>query len=129
SFPTRRSSDLDQKRYLQAKHYLNENQKIELINDDAFLYEPTQKFDLIFIDGPKSHQEKLIMHYAQFLKPSGLIVIDNMYLKKITESAQMTKQKKGLIKKIGDFRKWLKQNYPDQFSIIDIEDGIGIIRF
>jgi hypothetical protein len=52
-----------------------------------------------------------------------------MYLKKITESAQMTKQKKGLIKKIGDFRKWLKQNYPDQFSIIDIEDGIGIIRF
>ena len=69
------------KNYTVASKFLTNKKKITLINDDAFNYLPNKNFDLIFIDGPKSHQDKLVEKYINYLNDNGIIVIDNLFLK------------------------------------------------
>jgi predicted O-methyltransferase YrrM len=68
--------------YAIAHSFLKDNSKIKLINADAFALKLNEKFDMIFIDGPKSHQEILLDKYSQLLNKGGIIFIDNMFLKK-----------------------------------------------
>jgi predicted O-methyltransferase YrrM len=80
------------------------NYSINLINDNAFLYTPDMKFDFIFVDGPKSHQEKLVTKYLNFLNKDGTVFIDNIFLKKFDNIVQKTKNQIKLIEKVTNFR-------------------------
>ncbi|MDR2461646.1 MAG: class I SAM-dependent methyltransferase [Mycoplasmataceae bacterium] len=111
-----------------AKKFLKNFKKIHLINDDAFLFEPVQLFDLIFIDGPKSHQENLVEKYLKFLSPNGRMIVDNIFLKKIANISDRTKNQKKILEKVEKFTEWLKNNKFFSTSIIDIDDGIAIIN-
>lgn len=114
-----------------AKSFLN-NEKLTLINIDAFEYKPNQKFDLIFIDGPKSNQEVLVSKYVKYLNKNGVMVIDNLYLKKFSEIDQqlLTKNQLKLINKLTNFRNWLLNNPLNlKFTLCDIDDGVGILEF
>jgi predicted O-methyltransferase YrrM len=84
-----------------AKKFLREFKQVECINMDAHDFLPKQKYDLIFFDGPKSRQETLIMRYLPFLSTNGMIIIDNLYLKRISEIVDKNRQQKALLKKIG----------------------------
>lgn len=115
--------------YLIAKSYLS-NPSLELLNIDAFEYNPTQKFDLIFIDGPKSHQEILVTKYLDYLNDNGVMVVDNLYLKKYSNlpKEQLTKNQIKLLNKVESFYSWLKKGILGyKVSIADIDDGVGII--
>lgn len=113
-----------------AKFFLNDP-RLELINNDAFVYEPTQKFDLIFIDGPKSHQEKLVTKYLNYLNPKGIMVIDNLFLKKFSElpKIQLTKNQIKLLNKVNSFYSWLTNGIPGcSLTVHDFDDGVGILK-
>ena len=115
--------------YLIAQKYLKEYSQLQLVNGDAFEYNPQQKFDLIFVDGPKSHQNNLITHYMQFLNNNGTIVIDNLLLKKFRDIPEnkRTKNQNNLIKKLDDLIQWLNQLQDWSFEFKDIDDGVGIL--
>ena len=57
--------------YLKAKNFLAGNKKINLVNDDCFNFVPNKKYDLIFIDGPKSRQDQLFLKYSSYLEDNG----------------------------------------------------------
>lgn len=115
--------------YEVAKAFLNDP-RLELVNDDAFIYEPNQKFDLIFIDGPKSHQEQLVTKYLDYLTPHGVMVIDNLFLKKFSEvpKTQLTKNQIKLLNKVESFYSWLTSGISGYDLIVsDFDDGVGIL--
>ncbi|GAA5414299.1 O-methyltransferase [Ureaplasma ceti] len=112
-----------------AKQYVHHD-NLHLVLGDAFTYEPETKFDLIFIDGPKSHQENLITHYIEYLNPNGIIVIDNLFLNKIRQIPEelRSKNQNNLIKKLDDFVLWLQRLPNWSFKFLDLDDGIGILK-
>lgn len=115
--------------YSIAKQYLNDK-RLELINIDAFEYQPTHKFDIIFLDGPKSHQEILVQKYLNYLNENGIMVIDNLYLKKFDKLAldQLSKNQLKLVQKIDKFKLWLQQGIVGyKFTLYDIDDGVGVL--
>lgn len=105
-------------------------EKLNLLNIDAFEYETNKKFDLIFIDGPKSNQIKLFNKYLHFLSDNGVIFIDNLYLNKIRNIPEESKtnSQKNIIKKVDEFVNYLKSQKSWKFELIDIDDGVGIVK-
>jgi predicted O-methyltransferase YrrM len=95
----------DKKRYEIACNFLKHIKNIKTINDDIFIYEPIQKFDFILVDGPKSNQEDIVKKYYEYLNKNGTMVIDNIYLKKISEKINLTPNQQKLINKVNNFRK------------------------
>jgi predicted O-methyltransferase YrrM len=59
---------------------------------------------MVFIDGPKSHQDVLVNKFIKQLNPNGVIVVDNIYLKKFNNLSNLTKNQKALIDKVRSFR-------------------------
>lgn len=119
-----------EKNYVIAKSYLNDS-RLQLLNEDAFKFDTIDKFDLIFIDGPKSNQEKLIEKYLNYLNLNGVIIIDNLYLNKFSklDKSLLTKNQLKLINKVNNFRNWLMSNpFNCQFDLYDIDDGVGVLR-
>jgi predicted O-methyltransferase YrrM len=94
----------DVQRFNVAKQFLKNETKIQIVNADAFTYEPKYIYDFIFIDGCKSHQEKLVDKYLLNLKPNGKMIIDNIHLQKFKDIDQLTKNQKNLIKKVESFK-------------------------
>jgi predicted O-methyltransferase YrrM len=80
------------------------DKKINFINADAFTLPITQKFDVIFIDGPKSHQDKLVNKFLPLLNNNGCIFIDNMFLNKFSQKNDLSKNKKRLVDRVNEFR-------------------------
>ncbi|MDD6145367.1 MAG: class I SAM-dependent methyltransferase [Mycoplasmataceae bacterium] len=114
--------------YLKAKNFLAGNKKINLVNDDCFDFVPNKKYDLIFIDGPKSHQDQLFLKYSNYLEDNGFIIIDNIFLKKYSsiDFNSLTKNQQHLVKKVKEFQKWLENNNEWNINILDIDDGVAI---
>lgn len=110
-----------------ASSFLKDSNKIMIINDNAFDYIPVKSFDLIFVDGPKSHQEQLINKYINCLNPNGAIIVDNIFLRKFDNIPNLTKNQKSLVKKVTEFRNWLLTNKKIKTKILDFDDGIAII--
>ncbi len=119
------SVEKNRNNYLIAKQF--SNTKLQFINVDAFEFECNDSFDLIFIDGPKSHQEILFNKYLNNLKDNGTIFIDNIFLKKFDHLDKLTKNQNNLVNKVKAFREWLLSNPNIKVEIIDIDDGIAII--
>jgi predicted O-methyltransferase YrrM len=87
-----------------AKSYLGDFKNIEVINANAFDIQIQEKFDFIFIDGSKSHQELLVNKFLNNLNPNGTMFIDNLYLKKFNELDNLTRNQKALVHKLKEFR-------------------------
>ncbi len=101
-------------------------QEIILVNDDAFTYEPSRTFDLIFLDGPKNKQEILFDKYVQYLNKNGIIIIDNVYLNDVKKKVP-NKSRINLLKHNDEFINKMLNNDKYEKQIIDIADGVMII--
>ncbi|MEG0879275.1 MAG: hypothetical protein RR803_01200 [Malacoplasma sp.] len=101
------------------------NLSIDFINDDAFIYEPKNKFDLIFIDGPKNKQEILFEKYSHFLNNKGIIIIDNILMNNLKLKTP-SKRILGLINKNEHFKKFLLSQKEWNISFLNIGDGLAI---
>ncbi|GHU33497.1 O-methyltransferase [Bacilli bacterium] len=97
------SLELNRENYQKASSYLSNEPKIQLINVNAFNFQPEKTYDFIFIDGPKSHQEKLVIKYLSYLNPRGMMVIDNIFLKKFQGQTNLTRNQQSLLKKVKTF--------------------------
>ncbi|MCF0126573.1 MAG: hypothetical protein HUJ68_12630, partial [Clostridia bacterium] len=83
---------------------------VECLLKDAFEYQTKEKFDFIFMDACKSHQDVLFTKYAKNLKDDGIIFVDNIYLKKFDTSSlnDLTKSQLHLVERVREFEKFLR---------------------
>jgi predicted O-methyltransferase YrrM len=85
-----------------SKYLTGEN--IVFLCADAFEYVPNKKYDVIFIDACKSHQDILVTKYLEYLNFNGVMFIDNIYLKKFDKHDVLTKNQRNLMKKVVKFQ-------------------------
>lgn len=124
------SLEIDENSYELASVFLKKYSQIKLLNKDAFAANIIEKFDLIFLDGPKSHQEILINKYINNLNENGFFVVDNIYLNKIRNIPvnSRTSSQNSLIKKLDLFLEWIKHQKIFRYEIIDIDDGVLVLE-
>lgn len=105
----------------------NLNDRIKLINDDAFNVELKDKFDLIFIDAAKAQSIKFFNKFEKNLKEKKYIITDNLKFHGLVESDKMlSKNLRQLVKKIKNYIDFLKNNKDFETSFYDVGDGISV---
>lgn len=121
----------DKGRYEIAKKNISkmklENQ-ITLVFADALEIEISDNFDLIFIDAAKAQNIKFFEKYKKNLNPNGVIITDNLNFHGLTKQPENIKSKnlKALVKKINNYKIFLKNNSEFTTVFSEIGDGISI---
>lgn len=123
----------DEKRYKLALDNIakmNLSNRIKVIYGDALENDVDGSYDLIFIDASKGHSIDFFEKYKQNLKIDGVIVTDNLSFHGLVEdeSLAVTKNQKGLVRKIKNFINFLDNNQEFETIYINVGDKISISR-
>ena len=121
----------DKIRYQEAIKNINKfnlQNRINIIFEDALLANIEGYYDLIFIDASKSHSIDFFTKYKNNLKEEGCIITDNLSFHGLVENPYLaiTKNQKGLVKKIKNFIDFLNNNQEFSTTYIEVGDKISI---
>ncbi|MDI9540304.1 MAG: O-methyltransferase [Bacillota bacterium] len=108
----------------------NLEKRIIAVLADAREYQLHDKFDVLFLDGPKAHNQQLLERYLRNLKEDGIVIVDNMYFHGYIDNPELIKKKrlKPLVLKMAKFKEDML-NHPDFVSeYIEIGDGLLICK-
>lgn len=101
--------------------------KIKLINHDALDLKLNDKYDLIFIDAAKAQYKRFFNIFKNNLSPQGVIVCDNLNFHNL-DISKVSRNTKALIRKINNFKDYLKSNQEFLTTFTDSGDGMSISR-
>lgn len=101
--------------------------KIKLINKDALSLKIDGQYDLIFIDAAKAQYQRFFNNFKDNLSSQGLIVCDNLNFHNL-DIKKVSRNTKALIRKINDFKVFLKNNEDFTTTFTDVGDGMSISR-
>lgn len=123
----------DKERYDEAIKNIREfglENQIEVIFGDALETEIEGLYDLIFIDAAKAQYIKFFEKYKSNLDLNGVIVSDNLDFHGLTHKDVIIKSRnlKQLVRKINNYKEFLKENKEFHTEFLDIGDGIGISK-
>ena len=123
----------DNERYEKAIENINNfnlQNRIEIINDDAFNVDITKKYDLIFIDAAKSQYIKFFEKFKINLKEHGVIISDNLKFHGLVDGndENLSRNVKGIVRKLRNYIYFLNENEEFETIFYDIGDGIGISK-
>ena len=108
----------------------NLDDQITIILDDALNTKIDGLFDLIFIDASKGNNINFFKKYSANLNKYGIIITDNLSFHGLVEdeSLAVTRNQRGIVRKIKDFITFLNEN--DEFitEYIPIGDKIAISK-
>ena len=106
------------------------NNRIKIINDDAFNVEVNEKFDLIFIDAAKAQYIKFFEKFKVNLKENGVIISDNLKFHGLVDGNDdnLSRNVKGLVRKLRNYISFLENNEEFETVFYDIGDGVGVSR-
>lgn len=123
--------DRSKERLENAQDYfksLNVSDRIHLFHEDAKVALFPSEMDVVFIDASKSHHQTFLEKALAVLNKNGVVFIDNMHISRITNE-KTTRSRRALIKKHDAFLEWLENKKDITFKLIDIHDGLCVIRF
>ncbi len=120
-------------RYNIAKININKynlDNKIKIHNMDALNFDTNEKFDLIFIDASKSQNIKFFEKFKENLSKDGYIITDNLNFHGMinTDYNSLTKNVKGLVRKINSYVDFLNENKEFETKFLSIGDKISISK-
>lgn len=123
----------DYQRYLTAKENILSNgmeERIEIVYGDALETMISGKYDLLFIDASKGNNINFFNRYKGNLVENGVIITDNLLFHGLVkdESLAITRNQKGIVKKIKLFKEFLDNNQEFVTEYVDCGDGISISR-
>ncbi|MGN1208222.1 MAG: O-methyltransferase [Christensenellales bacterium] len=105
--------------------------RVSLIFGDAFDYiekEP-QKFDFIFLDGPKGQYAKYLPHLVNMLSNDGLLFCDNVLFGGLVKTeGEIPKKHRTIVNNLRKFLEMAEKDESLESEVLDIEDGICLIR-
>ena len=108
----------------------NLDNRINVIYGDAMDVEVEGLYDLIFIDASKGHSIDFFNKYSKNLAKGGVIITDNLSFHGLVEdeSLAITKNQKGLVKRIKKFIEFLDNNNEYETTYVSVGDKISISR-
>ncbi|WP_341266538.1 hypothetical protein [Candidatus Phytoplasma fraxini] len=117
-------------KYKLALHLLEKTTfNIEFIWSEALFYQPTKKYDLIFIDAAKVQYQKLFQKYNLFLNENKFIICDNLNFHDLCiDNPDISRSTRRLIIKMNEFKVFLQKNYFFTTFFLNIGDGLSISR-
>lgn len=123
----------DYQRYLKAKENVLVNgleNRIEIIYGDALEITIYGKYDLLFIDASKGNNINFFNRFKDNLVENGVIITDNLLFHGLVkdESLAITRNQRGIVKKIKLFKCFLDNNQEFITEYVDCGDGISISR-
>ncbi len=109
---------------------LGKQEQIDVILGDAMDTIIEGSFDLIFIDASKGHSIDFFERYAKNLATDGVIITDNLSFHGLVEdeSLAVTKNQRGLVKKIKKFIEFLNNHEEFITEYINVGDKISISK-
>lgn len=122
----------DRDRYLEAVKNIKKfelEDRITLVFNDALEVNIEGTFDVIFIDAAKGQNIKFFEKYESNLKPHGYIITDNMNFHGLVDKLDAeieSRNLRGLVRKIRDYRTYLLNNQNYNVELLDIGDGIAV---
>lgn len=123
----------DEERYKIAVDNINKfnlNDRINIIFGDAMETVINSEYDLIFIDASKGHNVDFFERYKNNLSDNGVIITDNLAFHGLVddESKILTKNQRGIVRKIKSFVEFLNQNKEFETVYVDVGDRISISK-
>ena len=118
-----------------AKQNLKEfGTRVEVWNEDAYsailkLEEKSEKFDFIFLDGPKGQYFKYLPHLKNLLNVGGILMADNIYFHGLVKKDGPIIHKHRTI--VVNLRKFISAISTDEDFITilhDLGDGISVSK-
>lgn len=116
-----------------AVNSFNYNDKITMILADATTHVMPENYecDLLFIDAAKAQNKLFLEKYSPYVKPGGMIIVDNLifhdFVNKPLETIE-SRNLRALVRKIISFRTWLTEQTKWNVTFYDeIGDGMAII--
>lgn len=107
----------------------NLQMRINLIFDDALTVDENllkNEYDFIFIDAAKAQNINFFEKYKKRLSTSGVIVTDNLFFHGILFKDDLSKNLKGLSRKIKLYNEFLSNNKEFITYFIPIGDGMSV---
>lgn len=102
--------------------------QITLISEDALLYDKElNSYDLIFIDAAKAQYKKFFNKFSPYLKKDGIIVCDNLDFHHLDPN-KVNRNTRQLIRKINEFKVFLKEQEHYDTHFYEIGDGMSITK-
>lgn len=111
--------------------YVGYGDRVNILCGDAinFLPDIKEKFDFIFLDGPKGQYVKYLPYLASMLNVGGTLFSDNvLYRGMVNGKIPVDKKKKTLVKNLRLFLEELSLNDGFESQTLDIEDGVSIAK-
>lgn len=122
----------DEKRYIRAVANVNEcglDKRIEVVFQDALEANLSgRSYDIIFIDAAKAQNIKFFEKFSHYLSPNGIIITDNMNFHGLVNENKesLSKNVNGIIRKIEEYKEYLRENKEFTTKFYDIGDGLSI---
>jgi len=103
--------------------------KINIIEGDALkvLPELTNKYDVIFIDGPKSHYIEYLPTCLNLLNDKGMIIADNVIYKGMVTGDYDGHKQRTAVNKLREFINTVKEDKTLCSSLLEVGDGVMLI--
>ena len=104
--------------------------RINIILGDALDAIIDGDYDLLFIDASKGNNTNFFKKYSKNLNDNGVIITDNLSFHGLVEDEGLikTKNQRGIVRKIKDFKEFLDNNMEYKTEYIPVGDGISISK-
>ena len=119
----------DEARYKQAIHNKQQlnNTNVSMHCADAKKWNIPQFYDVIIIDAAKAQNKFLFERALPFLKPRGIMFVDNMHFHGFVDEIPMGKRKRNLrqmVQKIQAFKEYITSLDYLESEMMDVGDGL-----
>jgi predicted O-methyltransferase YrrM len=124
----------DEQRYNKAKDNIREcnaDDKIRAIYADALTYTCTEMVDALIIDAAKAQNKAFFDRYFPFVKPRGIVIVDNLDFHGHSENIENLGDRRNLrqmVNKIRNFESTITSRSDLAVERVSIGDGMMLIR-
>lgn len=123
----------DEERYTEAVYNIKRchmEDRINAVCTNAREYDTDEMFDVIFLDGPKAHNQQLFERFEKNLNPGGYFIIDDVWFHGFIDNPELMRSKrlKKLVSKLKRFTDNMMNNSNYECTYLRIGDGVLIAR-
>ena len=125
--------EIDKQRIMIAKvniDMMGVSDKINIIEGDALkvIKKLDDKYDFIFIDGPKSHYIEYLPVCLNLLQADGIIIADNILYKGMVNGGYTAHKQRTAVNRLRQFIEMVENDTNLNHKLVDVGDGLMIIE-
>jgi predicted O-methyltransferase YrrM len=125
--------EIDKQRIMIAKvntDMMGVSDKINIIEGDALkvIKKLDDKYDFIFIDGPKSHYIEYLPICLNLLQKDGVIIADNILYKGMVTGNYTDHKQRTAVNRLRQFIDMVENDASLTHELVDVGDGLMIIQ-